>query len=136
MHKHDFDAGGRAVKMPCLFASSSRALPHTLSLGVSIHGSDGHSGMPLQSRIDLLDSRNLQLTLFRRPFIFPSSFVVPLSLSPAVTPFRLFSFFSFLLSRVFPFSAFPRFPVRRSTPCASYSPMPHSAALHNFYRCR
>lgn len=94
MHKHDFDAGGRLENSSSLCTHPSHPSLHTLSLGVSIHGSDGHSGTLRHGSLTRSTTRNSQLTLFRHPLIFPFSFFAPLSLSPppAVTRFRLLPF--------------------------------------------
>lgn len=137
MHKHDFDAGGRLENSSSLCTHPSHPSLHTLSLGVSIHGSDGHSGTLRHESLTRSTTRNSRLAAHAFPpsiyfslFFLRSSFSFSSSGRHSLSPSLIFSF---LLSRVFPFSAFP---ARHSAPYASYSPVPHSAALHNFYRCR
>lgn len=109
MHKHDFDADGRLENSPSLCTHPSHPSLHTLSLGVSIHGSDGHSGALRHESLTRSTTRNSQLTLFRHPFAFPFSFFAPLSLSPppAVTRFRLLSFSPFSSPEFFLLVRFP-----------------------------
>lgn len=99
-----------AVKISRLFPPSLRTLLYTFSLGVSIQGSDGCSGTLYETRQTQLATHTFSPSIY-------FSFLIPLSLSPTVA--RLFSFFPFLLCRVFPFNAFPQFLDAR-----------HSAPLH------
>lgn len=112
MHKHDFDAGGRLENSSSLCTHPSHPSLHILSLGVSIHGSDGHSGTLRHESLTRSTTRDSRLAAHAFPpshLFFPFSFFAPLSPSPppAVTRFRLLPFSPFSSPEFFLLVRFP-----------------------------
>lgn len=111
MHKHDFDVDGRRENFSSLYALPSHRSLHTLVRCVNTQ-----IGWPVvchSASADSLDSRNLQLILFRRPLIFfpfLSSFLF-LLLRASRSRFRLLSFSPFSSGEFFLLARFHSFPL-------------------------